>query len=217
MQHSTTQHLKIFWTTAILSIVAGVIYNSWPLGYVLNPAVSQRGLASELAAFHQPYNWVFILLDVLSGLLVAICAGILWRYTEAKIHKAILVNFALFGMCTLIDALLPLRCNPSISVCPGILQQPELILHGAFSMLASICLLLSVVLTWYVRRNQKGSLIVWAFIIGWSLFGIASVYFFFLPGPGYLAQHYYITLCSLWVAVLPFVMRRQLQFARATN
>ena len=213
MNKNTSKHLKIFWYTALVSIVAGIIYNSWPLGYVLNPVVSQKGLASELAAFHQPYNWVFILLDVLSGFMVAVCAALLWRYAKAKIHKAILVNFALFGVFTLIDALLPLRCNPSISVCPGILQQPELILHGAFSMLASICLFLSLALTWFERRKQTGSIIVWAFIVGWSLFGIASVYFFFIPGPGYIAQHYYITLCSLWVAALPFVMRRKLQFA----
>ena len=41
------------------------------------------------------------------------------------------------------------------------------------------------------------------FMVGWILFGVVSLYFLFRPGPGYLAQHYYITLCSVWTAALP--------------
>ena len=41
---------------------------------------------------------------------------------------------------------------------------------------------------------------------GWILFGALSLYFLVRPGPGYLAQHYYITLCSVWTAALPFML-----------
>ena len=50
-------------------------YASWPLGYWLNP-VANRGLASNLEAAHQPYNWVFIAFDIVSGLLICVVSGL---------------------------------------------------------------------------------------------------------------------------------------------
>lgn len=56
-------------------VVAGLLYSSWPLGYWLNPQ-ADHGLASNLEALHQPYNWLFILIDISSGVLTFIaCRG----------------------------------------------------------------------------------------------------------------------------------------------
>jgi hypothetical protein len=200
------QKTKQFWLTALIAAMAAFVYNSWPLGYWLNPAVSRRGLASELEALHQPYNWVFILLDVLSGLLVAAVSILMWQRGRSATQKLLIINFALFGIFTLVDALLPLSCDPSLRVCPSLSHQPLLILHGIFSITASVCLFISVALAWFVKRNQRGSFIMSTLMVGWTLFGVLSLYFFFVPGPGYLAQHYYITLCSLWVLLLPFMV-----------
>jgi hypothetical protein len=206
--------VKKFWASLVLAAFAGVIYCSWPLGYLLNPAVSRRGLASELEALHQPYNWLFILLDVLSGLLVTAVALLLWRRSRDKLHKIVLVNFALFGILTLIDALLPMSCDPSLKVCPGLSHQPLLVLHGIASIVASVCLFVSAVLVWWAKRQYAASLLMSTLMAGWALFGIFSVYFFFEPGPGYLAQHYYITLCSVWVMVLPLMFAPKTQLAK---
>ncbi|WP_179397722.1 DUF998 domain-containing protein [Demequina lutea] len=190
----------------VLAVAAGLAYCSWPLGYVLNPLVSRRGLASELAALHQPYNWVFIALDVVAGALIVAVSRLLWHRGDGRANKVVLVNFALFGLLTAIDALLPMSCEPSLTTCPSLSHQPMLVLHGIASITASICLFISAVLVWWQRRNQTGATIMSAFMVGWILFGIFSLYFLFRPGPGYLAQHYYITLCSVWTAALPFML-----------
>jgi len=200
------QRTRSFWLSVVLAVAAGIVYCSWPLGYWLNPAVSRRGLASELEALHQPYNWVFILLDVLSGIFISGLALLLWKRSHDVVHRTVLVNFALFGILTLVDALMPMNCDPSLRVCPALSHQPLLILHGIASILASVCLFVSAVLVWWVKRQQTGSFIMSTLMAGWTLFGIFSVYFFFHPGPGYLAQHYYITLCSVWVILFPLMV-----------
>jgi hypothetical protein len=200
------QRSKLFLTAATFAVVAGLIYNSWPLGYILNPLASRRGLASELAALHQPYNWLFVLLDVLAGLLIVAAAVLLWRRSQKLLHKIALVNFAIFGIMTAVGALVPMSCEPSLTTCPSLSHDPLLIVHGITSISASVCLFVSVCLVWWQKRQQKGAAVMSTLLAGWTLFGLVSVYFLFMPGPGYIAQHYYITLCSVWIMVLPFML-----------
>jgi hypothetical protein len=98
-----------------------------------------------------------------------------------------------------------MSCEPSLTTCPSLSHQPILILHGVASFAASICLFISAVLVWWQRRKQGGARIMGAFMAGYILFGALSLYFLIRPGPGYLSQHYYITLCSVWTAVLPWM------------
>ncbi len=202
----TMRNSLSFRVSIVLAIVAGLAYCSWPLGYILNPLVSRRGLASELEALHQPYNWLFIMLDVLAGALTVAVARLLWRQADGLMYRVVLANFALFGLLTAIDALVPMSCEPSLTSCPSLSHQPLLILHGIASIAASICLFLSAVLVWWQKRKQRGTVIMSLLMAGWTLFGVFSLYFFFRPGPGYLAQHYYITLCSVWIMVLPSML-----------
>ena len=202
----TIRNSLSFRISIVLAVVAGLAYCSWPLGYVLNPLVSRRGLASELEALHQPYNSVFIMLDVLAGALTVAVARLLWHRADGLVHRIVLANFALFGLLTAIDALLPMSCEPSLTSCPSLSHQPLLVLHGIASITASVCLFLSAVLVWWQKRKQRGTVIMSLLMAGWTLFGVFSLYFFFRPGPGYLAQHYYITLCSVWIMVLPSML-----------
>jgi len=202
----TTRDRRTFRVSTTLAVVAGLAYCSWPLGYILNPTVSRRGLASELEALHQPYDWAFITLDVLAGALTIAVARLLWRPTDGPLPKIVLANFALFGLLTAIDALVPMNCEPSLTHCPSLSHQPLLVVHGIASIAASICLFLSAVLVWWQKRKHKGAGIMSLLMVGWTLFGVFSLYFFFRPGPGYLSQHYYITLCSVWVMVLPSML-----------
>ena len=209
-----TNSSKPWLLPTILTVIAGIIYCSWPLGIWLNPAVGSRGLASELEALHQPYNWLFITLDILSGLLVCVAVGLMWHWHNKRSYRwlfAVLVNFALFGIFTAIDAILPLRCTPSTDVCQGIAGNPLLIAHGFFSVSASVCLFVSVAVIWWLRRKRGGSTMMALLIAGWTLFGILSLIFALDPsGPGYWSQHYYITLCSIWTAILPYAAWRLL-------
>lgn len=201
-----TQTSKTFIIAALASVIAGVIYNSWPLGYLLNPLVSRSGLASELGAIGQPYNWVFIVLDIISGVLVVLVTVLLWNMSSKLMQKVVLANFALFGIMTALSAAIPMTCEPSLTSCPPLSRQPWLVVHGLASILASVCLFVSVCLVWWQKRQQTGAGVMSILLAGWTLFGVLSVYFFFVTGPGYLAQRYYITLCSVWMVLLPFML-----------
>ena len=201
---------KLFGVAAVLSIAAGIAYNSWPLGYWLNPAISRSGgLASELEALSQPFNWFFIACDVLCGVLVVIAVWLLWRQKQERLRTFALVSFALFGLLTITDALLPMTCEPSLTTCPSLSHQPVLILHGVASISAAVFLFVSAVLVWYKQRRRRGATIMSILMVGWSLFGLASLYFFFTPGPGYISQDYYLSLCGVWMGVFPFMLRQR--------
>lgn len=194
-----------------LAILAGALYVSWPLGSILNPNISRRGLASDLEGLRQPYNWVFISADVLSSVLIAAVCWLIWRHLRhsprGRMLKFVLVNVVLFGVGTVIDALLPLRCEPDLQRCPSFTRDPILFLHGLFSIQAAICLFVSLaVLWWYRRRN----LMLGSLMVGYLLFSLFSVISLLEPGLGNLSQHYYLTLCGIWLALLPHAVRRSI-------
>lgn len=198
----------------VLALAAAIAYNSWPLGYMLNPAVTRtRGLASELEGLRQPFNWVFIALDTLCGVCVLVISYVLvHRYsTLTRGDKVTIASFALFGLLTIADALLPMTCEPSLTICPTLSHQPVLILHGAASIGSGIFLCISAILTWYRMRSGMGRVIMSALMMGWAVSGILTLYFFFSPGPGYLAQDYYLLLCGAWTALFPHMLGRLLR------
>lgn len=191
-----------------LSIAAAILYNSWPLGIFLNPKVSRVSLASGLEAVGQPYNWLFIGGDVLSSLIIILVSIILINNrTISKSFKSIklaLVFVILFGAGTIIDALEPLRCVQGIQTCPSFTQDHILLTHGIFSIAASIFLFMSLCILWFHQR-YNGILI--GFLIGYFFFGLVSLIQAIVPGRnGNWSQDYYITMCSLWIAVIPYIV-----------
>jgi hypothetical protein len=207
----TNKRIQKNWlTVATLTTLAAILYCSWPLGYALNPSIGHRGLASELEALHEPYNWLFIMLDIASGIMVIAAAYLIWRALHGKRGKwllAVLINYAIFGIGTTADALMPMKCVPSsLTHCPGINQDHLLVAHGVASILAAFCLFISVVLVWWRHHNVGQSLLMSTMIVAWILFGVMSVVFFFIPGPGNWSQHYFITICSAWIVILPYTV-----------
>lgn len=198
-------------TASSLAIIAGILYCSWPFGYVLNPIVTaHHGLASELGAVGQPYWWLFNVMDIAACLLIFIVVSTMWRATiKPNVwFRIVLVSYASFALLTIIDALLPMHCLQSLNQCGDVWRDPQLIAHGIMSIGASLFLLTSAIAMWYYGRSKrikKFDSIMYAILGAWTFFGVISILFFFFPGPGYLAQHYYITLSSVWIAILPFV------------
>ena len=47
-------------------------YCSWPLAFLVNPSLAGNGLASSFEGPSQPFRWLFILLDCVAGLCIAI-------------------------------------------------------------------------------------------------------------------------------------------------
>lgn len=201
-----------FWQKlTVLAILAGIIYNSWPLGYWLNPAASGQ-LASALEALHQPYNWVFISGDVISSLLIMLVVWLIWRQLRpSKLLAFILWNVVLFGVGTIADTLLPEPCLPGSLGCQGWQHNPLLLAHGIFSILASVCLFVALLLVWWRRRRSW-----WlnGLMAGYVVFGLFSLVEAVTPTSGNWSQHYYITLCGVWLALIPHAIKQTFPKAR---
>jgi hypothetical protein len=195
----------------VLSLLSGLLYNSWPLGYWLNPAVSKAGLASALEGVGQPYNWLFIAGDIASSLLIILVCWLIWRRVRGT-HDRVLLEFALlnvvlFAAGTIIDAALPLRCDPSIQACPSFTRDHLLLAHGVFSIAAAICLFISLTILWWHHRR---TVLLNSLLIGYVLFSLFSLIAILKPGVGNLSQHYYLALCGVWLALLPYAVCKTL-------
>jgi hypothetical protein len=194
-----------FWVRmTILACLAGILYSSWPLGYVLNPSVNRSALTSALEALNQPYNWVFISGDVSSSLLIALVCWLIWRRCRSDKQqlflRLVLANVVVFALGTIADTLLPERCLPGAASCPAWQHNPLLLVHGIFSILASLCLFLALLFIWWQNRI----LVLSALMVGYIVFGLLSLYEAVGPTQGNFSQHYYITLCSLGIALIPY-------------
>lgn len=194
---------------AALAVLSGILYCSWPLGPLLNAPIARRGLASELEARRQPYNWLFITCDVASSLLIIAVSWLLWCHVlphrRSRLIGVALLSVVAFGVGTIIDALLPLSCEPSVQRCPDFTHDYLLLAHGIFSIGASLCLFVSVLLLWWYRR---GNFLLASLMCGYILFAFLSYVDILLPGKGNWSQHYYITLCAVWLASLPYALRQ---------
>jgi hypothetical membrane protein len=168
------------------------------------------GLASELGAYGQPYNWVFIGGDVLSGaLLLAGCMLLIRAYRLRGWAWWTLTLLAVYGVCGALDAALPESCLPSQQVCGPVLHDPMLILHGVFDLVGSAALLATLVIAarFVQLHNREWRPWIYAIGIAGTLFAVLSGVFYIFGGPGYWAQRYYISLSCVWVASIPFVLR----------
>jgi hypothetical protein len=131
----TKTERRAFGAAALFTVVSAILYCSWPLGFWLNPHAMRDGLASELGAFGQPYNWVFIWGDIVSGVLLVVGVAILIRlYNLTGWAKWSVIFLAIYGVCGALDAALPESCLPSEQVCGPIFSDPMLILHGIFDL-----------------------------------------------------------------------------------
>lgn len=201
-----------FQIAAALVVTAAVLYCSWPLGFWLNPVAEKTGLASELGAYHQPYNWLFIWADIVSGaMLMAACALLAKQFKAEGWRKVGIVLLALYGLCASLDAALPLSCLPSEQICGPVFHNPSLVLHGVIDFIGSAALVGTLFVEWLYAWRQHRSWLPWIYVIGGGglVFAGLSFWFIMVNGPGYWAQRYYITLSCIWVASLPFVLRAQ--------
>lgn len=195
-----------------LTVLAGLLYNSWPLGYWLNP-IANRGLASNLEAAHQPYNWVFMTLDIISGLLICIASWLLLRILR-KAQSVLLITaaagFGLFGLLTAIDALLPIDCVSVQGSCGPVLQDPWFLLHGIFSVGSIAGLTISIVSVWLLlaHNDQIARRVRWLLhgtMLTWFGFGIITFTLILMARSSALSQHVFIVVCSAWTALLPYL------------
>lgn len=201
----------------LLAALAGVLYNSWPLGYVLNPAAN-RGLASNLEAAGQPFNWLFIGLDIVTGVLM--CAlGVslaLWfrgQANRARMIDVLLAGIFIFGVLTAMDAVLPIGCVPHVQKCGSVFSDTSTVIHGVVSIGSIYGLTASLLALWWLLAKDKRStlfatLFLNSSVIAWFGFGIGTAWLIAVDKPSALAQHVFIVLNGLLIAALPYLVRQ---------
>lgn len=211
MERKKRQH-QIFAAAATFIVVAAILYCSWPLGFVLNPVAMRSGLASELGALGQPYNWLFIGGDVVSGILLVAGVALLlctYRRQLPRIAQITLLLLAVYGICGALDAALPMDCLPSEQACGSVFRDPVLVVHGLFDFAGAIALIATLVLMAVFVHKRAAVWRPWIYTvgIGGTIFAVMSGVVAIWGGPGEWAQRYYITLSCMWVASVPFIVR----------
>ena len=103
-----------------LGLVSAIAYNSWPLGFWLSKSTAEYGLASDLEKVGHPYYWLFILGDILAGM-AAILLAITIRFRlrpalSERIWSIVSLGLFMFGIFTIIDALLPADCTITVAL-----------------------------------------------------------------------------------------------------
>ncbi|HSW79461.1 MAG TPA: DUF998 domain-containing protein [Candidatus Saccharimonadales bacterium] len=196
-----------------LALAAAILYCSWPLGYILNPFVGTHDLASQLEAPHQPYNWLFIMMDVLAGLAVTLIAIMQINKHSHSLVKWCIISYGIFGVLVALSALTPLNCNITADTCGPILRNPSLLIHGGASILSVGFLFLSTLAIGAAafREHTRPAKLIFALMISaWLFFGFGSLVELMFHDKGNGMQEYFITICSISILlIISFIEHRQ--------
>jgi hypothetical protein len=206
-QHRRFYQTPIFW----LGCLAAAAYSSWPLGFILNPRVSEHDLASMLEAPHQPYNWLFVAADVLTSVIISIMAAkqLSKRHANWK-HVAAICSYWFFGLLVGIAAITPLNCNPEAGQCGPLINQPYILIHGFASIGSTFALFISLAILGAITlgrpKNQKIQVAYSILLASWVLFGVGSLLELVLHIKGNTLQYFFISLCSLTIIQVSTVL-----------
>jgi hypothetical protein len=159
-----------------LAVSAAVLYNIWPLGYLLDPDALHNCYFSSLEVNGKPYAWLFMLGDILTGIVVVAIVLIIRKLKLS--NRVSLIGLAVFGLATLFDAIIPIssRCEQSISAC-GISLSQVLSIHDIASIAAAIGMFMGLLSSKrrFRRDNLNPGIYKWLSYIFW-LWCIAGIF-----------------------------------------
>ena len=177
-------------------MLAAVFYNSWPLGYVLSSYTAHNGLMSDLEQAGQPYYWLFILGDVLTGICVVAASIVIWAKLRPDAHgkawAACSIGLLLFGLFTIAATMVPAHCSVSAAMACGTGSNHGLGLDALFSVIAALGLLASLASAYLLGKRY--GLSRWLIgtslgtLIGWLALGILFCVFALSSGRASAAQ-----------------------------
>ncbi len=179
-----------------LLTLAAVLYNSWPLGYMLNNYTAHNGLMSDLEQTGQPYYWLFILFDVLTGVCAVAASILIWLKLRhgvlTKTWTSCIIGLTLFGFFTIAATTVPAHCSVSAALACGTGSNRGLGLDALFSAIAALGLLASLASACVLGvRYRLGSWLILtarAMLIAWSALGILFCVFALSNGKAAAAQ-----------------------------
>ncbi|HEV2403476.1 MAG TPA: DUF998 domain-containing protein, partial [Candidatus Saccharimonadales bacterium] len=143
----------------IVALLA-LLYNGWILESLLNPRMpAAPSLISELSALTQPHHQVFQALDIVAGFLTLALCGFVWQLTRGlapRVRWLLTGLFAFVGIDSIVDALLPISCAPSVdmhcyALAPHILITTA---HGIESNIAGTAVALLPAVWWWQHRAR---------------------------------------------------------------
>jgi len=180
-----------------LSLFAGALYNVWPLGFLLDPDALRGTYISALEVRSHPHAHLFVLGDVLAGLLTVAAGWLLRR------HRLAGAGLVLFGLGNILEASIAIEgdCARSVAAC-GIGPSAVLAPHDLASIVSIAGLVLAL---WAVRdrgRWMRAVIAVWA---ASGLFMVASVTFVFWVT---VSQASFLVACGIALAAVPFAACR---------
>lgn len=195
-----------------LGVLAGLSYLSWPLGYVLTPGVVGVGLASDLEVSGQPFAWLFISLDIVSGALMILVAAALWaRPARRPLLAWAILGYALFGVSTAVSAAVPLSCGVGRAALLACGTSPSSYgFHDAISVVGYLALFVSLLGCLSCSRKAQGRSGLWVSTaaIGalWAGSGLAFLSLTLAGLPEVACQHLLLVATSAAIALFPYTM-----------
>lgn len=187
-----------------IAVMAAILYCSWPLGFLLNPSVAHHAFASQLEASGQPYNWLFITLDVLSGLALIIGGILQWRRSRQPVIRLSIIAYVVFALLVIVAAVVPYNCDSLATSCDGIAHTPLSIIHGSASIMSAVFLFFC--LTLLLKIIFKKYRLHWFTMLGLmvvSFWGVLGVIALIVNKTHHadenIVQDMFMTLCSLSV------------------
>ncbi len=186
-----------------IGVFAAILYSSWPLGFFLNPNVARSAFASQLEATGQPYNWLFIALDILSGLALLVGGSLQFLKSKNLITRLCVVGYMIFAVLIIVAALVPFNCNSLSASCTNVAHSPLIIIHGSASIISAVFLLASIVLALmqllYKRVFRWFNTVPMFLIACWCLIGFSALFLdkYRHRADENIVQYAFITICSL--------------------
>jgi hypothetical protein len=190
-----------------LAIIAAILYNSWPLGYVLDPNALHNSYVSSLEVTGKPYAWLFIFADILSGI-----AAVIIGFSIKKIKPQLRVSFigyVAFGLATILEAVIPIasHCEESISAC-GISPRQILSPHDIASIVAAFSIFAILLSCKHQTRSNKiykwVSITYWA----WCITGLGLIVSVATDDLTTLAQALFLLACGLGLVIVPISLTK---------
>ena len=192
----------------IVAAVAGLSYNFWLVGYIVDPQALHNAYVSILETPNRPYNWLFISMDVVTSVLAILISWFL--ITRNKNSRNVYIFYLTFAVTTLLDAVIPItaKCSSSISACSIDLSQ-VFNFHAITSLVAFFSIFGSLLVC---RRKAsiikiKHDKVKWLNILlfAWCSSGVFMVLTIVIDKLTMLSQGLFLGTIGLSLFVIPLV------------
>jgi hypothetical protein len=198
---------KPAWLLVAVFALIGILYNSWPLGYIVDKSTARYGLASDLELPGHPYAWIFVACDVICGIMLVLVAGYLFahkKFLRAKINpvywSTLATGLVLFGFFTGFGASAPDNCpHLGVSVCVNVngrLLSVD-VLETTIAALGLLIAMFACALISLELKNKHLKLANIQVFILWCASGIWLSYDLLTNTNMHNSQQYFLSMCGL--------------------